>query len=204
MGVYGEVVLPRVVDLALSGKSFAKLRARTVEGLSGQVLEIGFGSGRNVTYLPESVTRLLAVEPATVGQKLAAGRVAQRGVPVDYVGLDGARLSLEDASVDHVLSTWTLCTIPDVEAAMGEILRVLRPGGTLHFLEHGRAPDANVHRWQDRLTPIQKRIFGGCHLNRPIDELVTSSGLEVASLRRFYMKGPKTMSYLYQGVATKA
>lgn len=203
MGVYGDVVLPRVIDLALGGKSFARLRAQTVEGLGGEVLEVGFGSGRNVAHLPDGVTRLLAVEPATVGQKLAAGRVAERGVPVDYVGLDGAVLPLGDASVDHVLSTWTLCTIPEVDAAMAEIHRVLRPGGTLHFLEHGRSPDRKVHRRQDRLTPLQKRIFGGCHLNRQIDELVTSSGLDLTSLRTFYMKGPKTMSYMYQGVATK-
>lgn len=201
--LYDDAVLPRVVDLALAGKSFGRLRARATAGLSGDVLEVGFGSGRNVPYLPGEVTRLRAVEPAMVGRKLAAGRVAARGLPVDYVGLDGAELPLEDGSVDHVLSTWTLCTIADIDAAMAEIHRVLRPGGTLHFLEHGRSPVHGVRRWQDRLTPIQKRIFGGCHLNRAIDELVTTSGLEIASLDTFSMKGPKTMGYMYLGTAIK-
>src|SRR5688572_13507333 len=141
MGFYEEHILPRAVDVLLSGKEFAKLRARVAADLTGEVLEVGFGSGRNVPYYPQAVKRVRAVDPATVGRKLAAKRVAASRVPIEYVGLDGEDLPLEDASVDHVLTTWTLCTIPDVPRALAEIRRVLRPGGALHFLEHGLSPD---------------------------------------------------------------
>ena len=125
-------------------------------------------------------------------------------MPIDYVGLDGAQLPLEDASVDHVLTTWTLCTIPDVQRALAEVRRVLRPGGSLHFVEHGRAPDTRVARWQERLTPIQRRVFGGCHLNRPIDHLIDAAGLRLGTLDNYYAKGPKPFGYMFEGVATKA
>ncbi|HUF83882.1 MAG TPA: class I SAM-dependent methyltransferase [Acidimicrobiia bacterium] len=204
MGFYQDQVLPRAVDVLLSGKEFARLRARVVGDLDGEVLEVGFGSGRNVPYYPPTLKRVRAVDPATVGRKLAAKRVAASPVPVEYVGLDGEDLPLEDESVDHVLTTWTLCTIPDVPRALAEIRRVLRPGGSLHFLEHGRSPDPKVVRWQDRFTPIQKRIAGGCHLDRPIDELVRDSGLEMTHLENFYLRGPKPLGYMFEGVATKA
>lgn len=204
MGLYADQLLPRFIDVALGGRSFDRLRERTASGLSGEVLEIGFGSGRNVPHLPASVTRVLAVDPAVVGRRLAAGRVARRGIPVDFVGLDGARLPIEDESVDHVLSTWTLCTIPDVDAALAEVHRVLKPGGSLRFLEHGRATEPTVQRWQDRLTPLQRRAFGGCHLNRSIGELVASSGLEVTSHENYYLRGPKAMGFMYEGVAVKS
>ena len=129
--------------------------------------------------------------------------VDERGLPVEYVGLDGARLPIEDASVDHVLTTWTLCTIPDVRQALAEVHRVLRPGGALHFIEHGRSPQPKVARWQDRITPVQRRLFGGCHLNRAIDQLVADSGLEVTRMERYYMKGPKPLSYMYEGIAVR-
>lgn len=141
MGFYGDRVLPRIVDLALSGKEFARVRARVASTLDGEVVEVGFGSGRNVPHYPATVSRVRAVDPATVGRELAARRVAASPVPVEYVGLDGQHLPLDDASADHVLTTWTLCTIPDVEGALDEIRRVLRPGGALHFVEHGRSPD---------------------------------------------------------------
>ena len=204
MGFYEEQVLPRFVDVALGAKALAKLRRRVASELDGEVLEVGFGSGRNVPYYPPTVTRVQAVDPATVGRKLAAKRVEASPVPVEYVGLDGESLPLDDASVDHVLTTWTLCTIPDVGCALREMHRVLRPGGTLHFLEHGRSPDAKVVRWQDRLTPMQRRLAGGCHLNRPIDELLTASDFEIARLDNYYVKGPKVFGYMYEGVATPA
>lgn len=124
-------------------------------------------------------------------------------VPVDYVGLNGQELPLDDGSVDHVLSTWTLCTIPDVDRALAEIIRVLRPGGQLHFVEHGLSPDPKIARWQDRLTPIQRRVAGGCHLNRPIDRLGAGAGLVVTRMDNWSMRGPKPFGYLYEGVATK-
>ena len=204
MGFYEDRVLPRFVDVALGGRAFAALRARVASGLKGEVLEVGFGSGRNVPHYPSAVSRVRAVDPATYGRALAAKRVAASPVPVEYVGLDGEELPLPDASVDHVLSTWTLCTIPGVDAALGEIRRVLRPGGALHFIEHGRAPEPNVARLQDRLTPIQRRLFGGCHLNRRIDELVAAGGLEMERIENFFMRGPKAFGYMFEGVARKA
>ncbi len=203
MPFYEDQVLPRIVDVVLGGRRFGRLRERVAASLSGEVLEVGFGSGRNVPYYPSAVTRVRAVDPATVGRKLAAKRVAASPVPVEYVGLDGQSLPIDDESVDHVLTTWTLCTIPDVAQALAEIRRVLRPGGTLHFLEHGRSEQPGVARWQDRLTPLQRRIAGGCHLNRPIQELVAGADLQVTELAT-YTEGPKVFGFMYEGTAIKA
>lgn len=204
MRCYREQILPRLTDLALSGRELAALRARAAAGLEGEVLEVGFGSGRNVPHYPPRVVRVRAVDPATVGRKLAAGRVAVSPVPIEFVGLDGEDLPLEDRSIDHALSTWTLCTIPDVRLALGEIRRVLRPGGVLHFLEHGLSPDPAVARWQHRLTPLQRRIAGGCHLDRPIDRLITDAGFAITSIENHYLKGPKVFGFMYEGTATPA
>jgi ubiquinone/menaquinone biosynthesis C-methylase UbiE len=201
MGFYNDRFLPRFTDIAL-GKQMEKTRARVASGLSGEVLEVGFGSGRNVPHYPPSVSRVRAVEPALYGLRIAAGRLASSRVPVDFVGRDGQALPLEDESVDHVLVTWTLCTIPDVERALGEMHRVLRPGGRIHFVEHGRSPKENVARWQDRVTPVWGRFFGGCHLNRPIAELLDGAGLTVDQLQ-LYAGGPELVSFTYEGTATK-
>jgi ubiquinone/menaquinone biosynthesis C-methylase UbiE len=172
--------------------------------LDGEVLEVGFGSGLNVPHYPAGVKRVRAVDHATVGRKLASKRLAASAVPVEFVGLGGEALPLENASVDHVLTSWTLCTIPDVEGALAEISRVLRPGGALHFVEHGRSPDPKVADWQDRLTPLQRRVFGGCHLNRPIDRLVAGAGLEMTSMDNYYVRGPRPFGYMFEGLATKS
>ena len=202
MGVYSDQVLPRVIDVLL-GRQVDPIRARVAAGLSGEVLEVGFGSGRNVPHLPAGVTRLVAVDPATLGRQMAAGRIAARGVPVDFVGLDGQSLPLDDASVDHVLVTWTLCTIPDVGQALREMHRVLRPGGSLHFVEHDRSPDEGSARLQDRVTPLWKRAVGGCHLNRPIPDLVTSAGFEIERLESYRDNGPELFARFYEGVAIR-
>jgi ubiquinone/menaquinone biosynthesis C-methylase UbiE len=203
MGFYEREVLPRIVDVALSGKQLDRLRGRVAARLDGEVLEVGFGSGRNVPHYPASVTRVRAVDPALVGRKIAAPRVAASPVPIEYIGLEGERLPVEDQSIDHVLTTWTLCTIPEVDRAVAEIHRVLRPGGSLEFLEHGRAADTNVQKWQDRITPLQRRLAGGCHLNRPIDALLTDGGLHIDRLDNYYIKGPKVFGYMYEGTATR-
>jgi SAM-dependent methyltransferase len=169
VGIYADQLLPRVLDLAMRGGEFSRSRARVAAGLEGEVLEIGFGSGLNIPWYPPGLARVRAVDPATVGRNLAAKRAAACAVPIEYVGLDGEALPVGDACVDAVLSTWTLCTIPDVSRALAEIRRVLRPGGALHFAEHGLAPDAKVARLQQRLTPLQRRVVGGCHLNRRAD-----------------------------------
>jgi ubiquinone/menaquinone biosynthesis C-methylase UbiE len=204
MGLWGEAVLPRIVDRALRTPEVNARRALTLAGLSGRVLEIGFGSGLNLRHYPKAVERVLAVEPSDLAWQLAEPRIAAGTPPVERVGLDGARLSLSDASVDGVVSTFTLCTIPDVTAALAEIRRVLRPGGRLHFLEHGRAPEESVRRWQRRLQPLQSRIVGGCRLDRRIDELVSEARLEIVELTTEYGDGPKPFSYLYRGQAQAA
>jgi ubiquinone/menaquinone biosynthesis C-methylase UbiE len=204
MGWYRDQILPRAIDLALRGGEFARLRARVTARLAGQVLEIGFGSGLNIPYYPASLERVQALDPAAVGRKLAAKRAAACPVPIDYIGTDAQTLPADDASVDSVLSTWTLCTIPDASRALAEIRRVLRPGGALHFIEHGLAPDPAVARLQQRLTPIQHRAFGGCHLNRQIDQLVAAAGLELTRIDTYYMKGPRALGYTFEGIATKA
>lgn len=203
MRLYRDQILPRLTDVVMRRDEFTEIRARVVAGLDGVVLEIGFGSGLNVPLYPPTVRRLLAVDPATVGRKLANGRVAAGNVPVEYIGLDASVLALEEGSIDHAVTTWTLCSIPDVQRALSEIYRVLRPGGTYHFVEHGRSPDTGVARWQDRLTPVQRLVAGGCHLNRPIDDLIAGSGLRLARLDNYYLAAPKAFGYTFEGVATK-
>ena len=194
MGLYGEQVLPRIINVACGLKSVEPLRRRVCEGLDGDVVEIGFGSGLNVPFYPEAVKRVAAVEPADVGWKLAEKRLRATSVPVERSGLDGQSLPFADNSYDAALSTWTLCTIPDVATALSEVRRVLKPGGTLHFVEHGLAPDERVRRWQHRLEPMQKRVFGGCHLTRPVVDLLTAAGFTITELDVFYEDGaPKSM-----------
>lgn len=204
MGLYAEQVLPRIINFACDiGPVPAELRARTCAGLHGEVVEVGFGSGLNVPHYPASVTRVAAVEPSDVAWRLSRGRVAASPVPVERAGLDGQSLPFEDDSFDCALSTWTMCTIPDLDAALTELRRVLRPGGTLHFLEHGLAPDERVARWQRRLEPLQKKVFGGCHLTRPIVDLVERRGFAISELDVFYEKGaPKIVGSDKLGVAT--
>ena len=194
MGLYGEHVLPRIINIACGLKGVEPLRRRVCDGLAGDVVEIGFGSGLNVPFYPAAVTRVAAVEPADVGWKLAEKRLRATSVPVERSGLDGQSLALADNSYDAALSTWTLCTIPDVATALGEVRRVLKPGGTFHFVEHGLAPDERVRRWQHRLEPVQKRLFGGCHLTRPIVDLLTTAGFTITELDVFYEQGtPKVL-----------
>ena len=202
MGIYGEQVLPRMINAACGLKAVAPHRERVCAGLAGEVVEIGFGSGLNVPFYPAEVRRVAAVEPNDVAWRLAGERVAASGVTIERSGLDGQALPFPDASFDAAVSTWTLCTIPDVERALGELRRVLKPGGTLHFVEHGLAPDAGVRRWQHRLEPLQKRLFGGCHLTRSAPDLLRGAGFEITALDEFYEDGsPKVIGADSLGVA---
>lgn len=202
MGLYDEHVLPRIINVACNVKPVRAQRERVCQGLHGRVVEVGFGSGLNIPYYPPGVETVAAIEPADTGWRLAGKRVAAAPVAIERTGLDGQSLPLPDDSCDAALSTFTLCTIPDVGAALTEIRRVLKPGGTFHFLEHGLAPDESVRRWQHRLEPVQKRLFGGCHLTRPIADLVTQAGFTIQEIDIFYEKGaPKPVGAASRGVA---
>ncbi len=205
MGWYEDRILPHIIQFALDNKHTREVRRRVASGVSGDVLEIGFGSGLNLPYLTDAVTSFKAVDPSGGAAKLAAKRIAAAPVAVDFVGLDGQQLPLADDSVDAVISTWTLCTIPDAVQAIREVRRVLRPGGALHFVEHGKSDDPGVKRWQDRLNGVQQRIGGGCNLNRDIAGILTDGGLTISKLDRYYGPGePKAFGCLYEGVAVAA
>ena len=205
MGFWERHVVPRGVEVVLSGKDMATARAAVCEGLTGRVLEIGFGSGLNTPYYPSEVISVGAVEPNDLGWKMSAKRRGLADTRIERVGLDGQRLAADDRSYHCVLSTFTLCTIPDVRAALAEVRRVLLPGGSLHFLEHGLSPTPEVVRWQRRLEPFQKRIAAGCHLTRDVPALVAEAGLDLVDLRQEYLPRPaatKPWTYVSIGRAT--
>lgn len=202
MGLYREHVVPRLVDVACGVAGFDRWRARATKGLTGTVVEIGFGSGLNVRHYPPEVDVVLAVEPARVARQMAARRVQASSVPVEHVGLDGQEIPLDDASCDSALCTFTLCTVPDPSLALAELKRVLRPGGTVHYLEHGLSPDPGVARWQHRLDPLQRRVADGCHLTRDASSLVEDAGFVPGTTEQRYGRGPKPWCWLTLGVAT--
>ncbi len=201
LGLYRQYVLPHLVDRVLSGPGWEGWRQRTTEGLAGTVVEIGFGSGLNVPHYPPEVSVVYAVEPALRARRLAAPRVADSHAEVRHVGLDGARLPLTDDSCDGALSTFTLCTIPEVEQALAELRRVLRPGGVFHFLEHGVAPDASLARVQRVIEPAQKLLADGCHLTRDPRALVERAGFTIVAEESSYAGTPSPWTYLTLGVA---
>jgi ubiquinone/menaquinone biosynthesis C-methylase UbiE len=202
MSFYTERVLPHIMDKACDTKEIRPHRARACAGLRGDVVEIGFGSGLNIPFYPAAVTQVAAVEPAEKAWQLASDRLGAATVPIRWSGLDGQSLPFPDASFDAALSTMTMCTIPDVEAALAEVHRVLKPGGQLHFLEHGLAPDVKVQRWQHRIEPMQKRVFGGCHITRQIADLIGGAGFAITEMDTFYAKGaPKFAGAISLGVA---
>lgn len=203
MSWWRDQVVPRATDMVLDAAEFHAQRRRVCEGLAGEVVELGFGSGLNLQHLPGEVRRVAAVEPSEVAWRRALPRIARCTAEVVRAGLDGQRLTLPSEGVDAALSTFTLCTIPDLDAALREVHRVLRPGGSLHFLEHGRAPTSGIARWQDRLQPVWGPVAAGCHLNRRIDEHVAGSGLRLEQLETSYGMGPRVFGYLYLGRATK-
>ena len=206
MSYYDDKILPHVIDKICSTGQVMKLRSEVVPLSKGVVLEVGMGSGINMEfYDSRQVEMVYGLEPSHGMRKKAQANLNRSPVIVEWLDLPGESIPLEDASVDTVLLTFTLCTIPGWKDALGQMHRVLRPGGKLLFLEHGASPDDAVHRWQDRITPTWKKIAGGCHLNRPISELIAASGFVIDELENLYMpKTPKIAGYIYKGVAHKA
>jgi ubiquinone/menaquinone biosynthesis C-methylase UbiE len=203
VGFYAKHVLPRLIDLAMRHPLARERRAALVPLARGEVLEIGIGSGLNLPFYSSAVTRLRGIDPSAELLAIAGSKLDVAGFPVELL-LEGAeRLSVSDASVDTVLTTWTLCSIPDPARALAEMRRVLRPGGRLLFVEHGSAPDAAVRRWQKRLDPVWTRLAGGCHLDRRIDELIRSSGFGMERLQARYLPGPRALTFTYEGSATR-
>jgi ubiquinone/menaquinone biosynthesis C-methylase UbiE len=201
VGVYRDRILPHLVDRACNTAELRAWRARVAAGLSGTVVEIGFGSGLNVAAYPDEVELVYAVEPAAVARRLAGPRIAAGDVTVEHVGLDGQQIPLPDDSCDGALSTFTLCTIPDVGAALAELRRVVRPGGRFHFLEHGLSPDPGTARWQRRIEPVQKRLADGCHLTRDPAALVSGAGFELEEVSSRYGNGPRPWTWFTEGIA---
>jgi SAM-dependent methyltransferase len=205
MGFYREQLLPRAQDVVMGRKPFREIRARVCEGLKGDVVEVGFGTGLNAPYYPPEITKLYAVQPSHVCRQLAEPRLARTTVPVEPAGLTGERLDLPSEHFDAALSTWTLCTIPDVGSALTELRRVLKPGAMFHFVEHGHAPDHNVARWQQRIEPLWKPFAGGCHLTRNVPELLEQAGFHIDRLDTYYFEGePKPFGYTFEGRAHAA
>jgi SAM-dependent methyltransferase len=185
LGWWSDQVVPRIVDVTLRGHEVGELRGRVCEELHGRVIEIGFGSGLNARWYPSAVSQVDAVEPSELAWQMSAGRRLHAAAPIERIGRDGQHLNVGDATYDAALVTFTLCTIPDPVAALREVRRVLKPGGRLHFLEHGASPDPGVLAWQRRLDPIQRRVAGGCHLARDPAALAAQAGLDVVELERF-------------------
>ncbi len=196
MGFYSTHIVPRFIDKALGTPAMQEGRNAVAAGLSGTVLEIGFGSGLNVASYPPEIELVYAVEPALTARKIAVPRIAASPIPIQYAGLHGETVALADNSCDGALCTFTLCTIPGVEQALAELRRVLKPGGRFHFLEHGLAPDAKTQTWQRRLDPLEKRLADGCHLTRDPVELVKTAGFELEFVHSEYTKGPKPWVFM--------
>lgn len=204
MNIYSQLIFPTLIELVMSGENFANYRRTLLRDAVGSVLEIGFGTGLNLAYyLPDRVEQLVTVDVNLGMNKLAQKRVAVSAIPVDYRVLNGERLPLADDTFDTVVSTWTLCSIEHVDLAIAEIYRVLKPGGKFLFIEHGLSNEPKIQTWQHRITPIQKIIGDGCHLDRPIGQLIAKQFARL-DINEFYSPNtPKIGGYFYQGIAIK-
>ncbi|MEO7206585.1 MAG: class I SAM-dependent methyltransferase [Steroidobacteraceae bacterium] len=201
MSFYNDRILPHVINLAMRNRDLLPYRKRVLSQAHGRVLEIGIGSGLNLPFYGSQVDEILGLDPAAGLLAMAERSVARVKAPVTLIAGSADAIPVEAHSIDTVVTTWTLCSIPDAVGALREMRRVLRAGGRLLFVEHGLAPEDNIQKWQNRLTPLWKRIGGGCHLNRPIRALIEDSGFGVTRLETGYMKGPKPMTFLYEGCA---
>ncbi|MGO9005767.1 MAG: methyltransferase domain-containing protein [Beijerinckiaceae bacterium] len=204
MGFYQDWVLPSLLDFAMRQDQIAKYRREVVPAAQGRVLEVGIGSGLNLPFYDRGATTIVGLDPSARLLTFARRRAAEVGAEPALMRGSATAIPLHDASIDTVVMTWTLCSIPDPIAALREIRRVLKPGGSLLFVEHGLSPDPAVERWQSRLTPLWRHIAGGCHLDRKVDDLVRAAGFEINALRTEYAKGPRPMTYMYEGRARPA
>lgn len=202
MSFYSDHVLPHLINLAMRNRELRPYRERVISRARGRVLEIGLGSGLNLPFYGRDVEELIGLEPAARLVDMAKRNAAQAKRPLTLIAGSAESIPLDDHSIDTLVTTWTLCTIPDANRALAEMRRVLRPGGQLLFVEHGLAPDESVQRWQHRLTPAWKRIGGGCHLDRPIRALIENASFRIDRLETGYAKGPKPMTFMYEGYAT--
>jgi ubiquinone/menaquinone biosynthesis C-methylase UbiE len=201
MGLYEEQILPWLVHLSMRQRRLAPYRYRAVSNATGRVLEVGMGSGLNLPFYRDKVTESIGLEPSA--KLLAMANKAARKSKISLVLMEGTAeaIPIEDQSVDVVVTTWTMCSIPEIQTALQEMRRILRPNGRLLFVEHGRAPEPGVRWLQDRLTPAWKHLSGGCHLNRPIEELIANAGFRMERLDKGYMRGPRPMTFMYEGCA---
>jgi ubiquinone/menaquinone biosynthesis C-methylase UbiE len=203
VSVYEKYVLPRLIHWAMRKKIATAERRKFIPLAAGTVLEVGAGSGLNLPCYGPQVQKLYALDPSRELWEMARQRVREAPFPVEFLAASAERIPLEDMSVDTVVTTWTLCTIPDPLQALTDMRRVLKPEGRLIFVEHGRSSDPGVLAWQNRLTPVWKRVGGGCHLNRKIDDLIADAGFDITQIERGYRRGPKPMAYLYKGLAQR-
>ena len=201
MGFYSDIILPRFCDLAMRNKQLVPYRERVIGAAEGRVLEIGVGSGMNLPFYRPPVREVLALEPAPRLMTMARTASRASSMPVTFLEASAEAIPLDKHSVDTIVTTWTLCSIPQAATALADMRRVMRPGGKLLFVEHGLAPDQGVRRWQDRLTPAWRCISGGCHLNRPIRSMIEAAGFRIDRIETGYMPGPKPMTFMYEGSA---
>ena len=199
--LYNRFVLPRLINFAMQRDDATRLRAAYVPKATGTVLEIGIGSGLNLPHYAHGVGHLYGIDPSAELLAMATAHASSAPFPVDLTRQSAERIQLADATVDTVVVTWSLCSIENPRAALDEIRRVLKPGGRFIFVEHGLAPDADVQRWQNRLTPVWRRLAGGCHLNRPIADLIRESGFAIPDLKTEYLPGPRPMTFMFEGIA---
>jgi ubiquinone/menaquinone biosynthesis C-methylase UbiE len=204
MNFYEHWILPPILDLIMRQEHLTKYRRAVVAGAHGRVLEIGVGSGLNFPLYGKQVELVYGIDPSPRLLAIARRRAAASGVPVELLQGSATATPLADNVVDTVVMTWTLCSIPDPLAALREMRRVLKPNGNLCFVEHGLSPEPSVERWQHRITPAWRRMAGGCHLDRKIDELIRLAGFELTNLQVEYAPGPRTMSYMYEGCACRS
>lgn len=203
MGFYAKHILPACLDMACGTKPITKQRQKVVPHAEGLVLEIGIGSGQNLPfYNPNKVTKIIGVDPDEHIWKKSAERRQACPIPIERIGLSGEDIPLEANLADSVVVTYSLCTIPDPVKALGEMKRILKPGGRIYFTEHGKAPDVKVKRWQDRIDPVWKKIAGGCHSGRDIPAYFREAGLKIDDLQEMYIPGPKILGYNYWGTAS--